>query len=178
MRRGNECLSAAVYYNNLFTMQNTLMIKRVSTALGAWLWTALCPAMPFVFVCTLMVLADVVSARRLAKRLARRHPAQRQRLKFSSARFGHVVKTLTHIYGLLILTALVQHVVIGSEFDLLRLVAAAICFWQAVSILENETSANNSPWARVLGRYLADKTERHLGIRLDEVLDHEDNQLP
>lgn len=145
-----------------------LYFKAFVTAFGSWLLQALCPALPFTLVCTLMVFADVVTARRLARRLGRRHPTERQKLKFSSARFGRTLVKLAQIYAMLLLTALVQHVIV-PEVNLLRFVAAAVCFWQAVSILENEASANDSRWARILGRVLIDKTERHLGITLDEL---------
>lgn len=148
------------------------LFKTGLTLGAAWLWQAACPTFPFAAVCTAMVFADVVTARRLARRLGRRVPSQRQRLKFSSARFSRTLLKLGRIYALLLLTALVQHVVL-PRVELLRYVAAAICFWQAVSMLENEAGANESSWARILRKVLIDKTERHLGISLDELKDSE-----
>ncbi len=142
--------------------------KTVVTLAGAWLWQAAAPSFPFAAVCTAMVFADVVTARRLARRLGRRVPSQRQRLKFSSARFSRTLFKLGRIYALLLLTALVQSVVM-PQVELLRYVAAAICFWQAVSMLENEAGANDASWARILRKVLIDKTERYLGISLDEL---------
>lgn len=146
----------------------TFTVKCIVTAAGGWLWQAIYPAMPFQVVCTVMVAADFISARRLARRLGRKVPSKRQSLKFSSAKFGKSLAKVARIYGLLLLTAMVQYVVI-PEVNLLRYIAAAVCFWQAVSILENEASANDAQWARVLGKILIDKTERHLGISLDEL---------
>ena len=62
----------------------------------------------------------------------------------------------------------------GIEFidgngALLKFASGVICFWQAWSILENEAAANDRPWARILRRILVDKTERYLGITLDEL---------
>lgn len=146
----------------------TTLIKTLAAALGGWLMQALMPALPYTLVCTLLVVADVVSARRLAHRLRRKLPSRRQQLKFTSARFGHMLLRLAHIYALLLVTALLQYVVV-PEVELLRLVSGLVCFWQIVSILENESSANDSPWARIAGKILIDKTERHLGISLDEL---------
>lgn len=143
-------------------MEKPLIIKSIVTAAGGWAWATFGPAIPFGAACTGMVLADVYTARRLARRLGRKRPTARQRLKFSSARFGRVVRTLMRIYAALALAALVEHVVVGEWIHLLKLVAAVICFWQGVSILENEASANPHPWARVAGRYLIDKTARHI----------------
>lgn len=159
-------------------------LKGAAVAVAGWLWAALCPALPFTLVCTLMVLADVVSARRLARRLGRRKPSHRQKLKFSSAKFGRTLSKLMRIYALLLITALLQHTVAGQEVNLLRIVAATICLWQGVSILENESTACDRPWARLLSKVLVDKTARHLGMEPDELrhelfdVENKDDQTP
>lgn len=137
--------------------------KSVFVSTAAWIWAVLGPALPMATACTAMVLADVWSARRLASRLGDKHPSARQNLKFSSARFSRVIRTLVKVYAALALAALVESVVVGEWMHLLRFVAAIICFWQAVSIVENEASCNSHPWARVLGRFLVDKTSRYIG---------------
>ena len=45
---------------------------------------------------------------------------------------------------------------------MLRFCAGAVCFWQAVSVLENESSCSNASWARIARRFLIDKAARHL----------------
>ena len=150
-------------------------LRVAAAAAGAWLWAAAAPALPFGAVCTLMVMADVISARRLARRLRRKYPGQAPRLRFSSARFSKVISTLMRVYGLLILAAMVDSVVLTASGLLLRFAAGAVCFWQAVSILENEASANGSRWARMLRRVLIDKTERYLDITLDELKGNDNN---
>lgn len=140
-------------------MQN--FIKSVAAAVGGWLWVALSPAIPAAVACTAMVMADVWSARRLQGRLAKNRPTERQLNKFSSARFGRVIATLSRIYGALTVAALVQHAVTGEWAHLLEFVAGIICFWQGVSILENESSCNPRSWARALGKYVVDKSSRY-----------------
>ena len=44
-----------------------------------------------------------------------------------------------------------------------------MCFWQGCSIIENEASANASPWAKIAGKILVDKTSRHLGIEPEDL---------
>lgn len=149
-------------------METINYLKPAVAAAGGWLLGATMPALPYTAVCTAMVVADVVTARRLAARLRRRVPSARQRLKFSSAKLSATVMKLVRIYSLLLLTALVQYV-IAPEFELLRWVGAGICFIQLLSMIENEAAACDAPWARIAGRILVDKTERHLGIRLDEL---------
>ncbi len=41
-------------------------------------------------------------------------------------------------------------------------VAGAVCFWQLLSILENESTCSDARWARVARRFLIDKARRHL----------------
>lgn len=129
---------------------------------GAWAWSVWGPAIPVGAACTAMVLADVWSARRLARRLREKPSTDKQRLKFSSARFGRTVRTLMRIYALLAVAAVVEHEVVGEWVHLTKMAAAVVCFWQAVSILENEASANPNPWARAAGRWLVDKSSRYL----------------
>jgi len=143
-------------------MNTDQLFKSILAAVGGWIWTVFGPALPYGAACTAMVLADVYTARRLARRLGRRQPSARCKLKFSSARFGRVIGTLMRIYATLALAAIVEQVVVGEWIHLQKLTAATICFWQAVSILENEATANPHPWARTAGRYLIDKTARHI----------------
>lgn len=142
--------------------------KSISAVLGGWAWAVFMPAAPVAAACTAMVLADVWSARRLARRIGRRVPSARQSLKFSSARFGRVVPTLLRIYATLALAAVVQNA-LGRWFPAMEFAGGVVCFWQGVSVLENEASFNPHPWARVLRRYLADKVSRH--IKPDELGD-------
>lgn len=137
-------------------------VKAAGAAVGGWAWSVWGPALPVGAACTAMVMADVWSARRLAARLADREPSKRQQLKFSSARFGRAVRTLIKIYALLAVAALVESAVAGEWVHLTKLAGAVVCFWQGVSILENEAACNPQPWARAAGRWLVDKTSRYL----------------
>lgn len=152
-------------------MNTYTLLKSLATGAGAWLCTALAPAAPYGVVCTLMVIADIISARRLAHRLGQRKPSKRQQLKFSSARFGRSITKLIRIYALLALAALLQYTFQCEWFDLLKWSAAGVCLWQGCSILENEASANSAPWAKIAGRILVDKTSRHLGLQPEDLAD-------
>ena len=138
------------------------MTKTFFTTIAAWAWATFGPAVPLAAACTAAVIGDVWSARRLARRIGRQKPSERQKLKFSSAKFGRVVCTLSKIYAALALTALVETTLLGEWMHLLKFVGALICFWQIVSILENEASCNSHPWAKVALRFLVDKTARYL----------------
>ncbi len=145
------------------------LLRAAAACAGGWLWASAGPAVPFGAVCTMMVLADFLTSRRLARRLRKAAPEHEVKLRFSSARFGNTIRTLLRIYALLVLASMIDTVIMGACGMLLKFAAGAVCFWQAVSILENEAACNDSRWAKVARRVLIDKTERHLGITLDEL---------
>ncbi|MDE6702955.1 MAG: hypothetical protein K2K00_04680 [Muribaculaceae bacterium] len=149
-----------------------LKTKSLSTISAASVMAFVGPVVPYGAICTAMIVADLLSARMLARRVRRRAAAGAtcEALKFSSRRFGATVVTLVKTYALLLLAHGVDVVIIDdAPLSLLRFCAALICFWQLWSILENESSANSSTWARIAQRILIDKTERHLGIDLRDL---------
>lgn len=150
-----------------------LKTKTVATISAASVMAFVGPVVPYGAICTAMIVADLLSARMLARRVRRRvaDAVKNDALKFSSRRLGATVVTLVKTYALLLLAHGVDVVIIAdtAPLSLLRFCAALICFWQLWSILENESSANDSTWARIAQRILIDKTERHLGIDLKEL---------
>ena len=144
------------------------MIKYIGAALFG-LAAYIEPTLPFMAVCTLAVLYDVVSAWRLARRASTAQPDKASG-KFKSSAMGKVLVTLTKVYGLILLAYLVENIVFeGMNMRLPNIAAGAVCFWQLCSILENEASCNNSKWARIARRILIDKTARHFDIDLNEL---------
>lgn len=145
-------------------------LRIAASAAGGWLWAVAGPALPFGTVCTAMVLCDFITSRRLARRLTRAVPQQAGKLRLSSAKFGRMISTLCRIYAMLVLAAMVDSVILGTGW-LLKFAAGAVCLWQALSILENEAACNGAKWAQIARRIIIDKTERHLGVTLDELRD-------
>ena len=130
------------------------------------------PTLPYIAICTAMVLADCLTAWSLSRRVRRAHPdrASGDARKFKSHNFGRVVVTLLKTYALIVMAFLIQrHITDGIPVDLAKVAAGAVCFWQLWSILENESSCNGARWARVLQRVLVDKTSRHFDIDLEEL---------
>jgi len=146
--------------------------KTIFTVLGGALLAAALPVVPYAAVCTLMVVADAVTAWRLGRRAASATGYARA-ARLQSQRLGVMFGTLCRVYGLLLLARAVQTVILAPDvsFDLVRAIAAAVCLWQALSMLENEASCRGARWARIARRWLIDKTERHTGIPLDELKD-------
>lgn len=154
-------------------MTSSERLRALTAVSGAAVTSFVAPVLPYGAICTAMVLADVVSARMLARRLRRKAKGVSAdgKVKFSSRRFGQSVMTLAKVYALLLLSHGVDTVIIGetAAFSTLRFSAGLVCFWQFWSILENEASANDAQWARVAKRILIDKTSRHLGIDFSDL---------
>ena len=49
-----------------------------------------------------------------------------------------------------------------AGIDAVRIIAGAICFWQLLSILENESTCSTARWALLARKFLVDKAKRHL----------------
>ena len=149
-------------------------LKIIATSAFALLSAMFAPVFPYAAVCTLFVGLDFVSAWQLGRRIRRsklRHKRASAPGKLSSRRFGRTVATLAKIYTALVAASLVQEVIVDGApaamgFDCVKFTAAAVCFWQLVSILENESTCSDASWAKIARRFLADKTYRHTGIDL------------
>lgn len=153
------------------------LLKTIWTLGGAAAVSFAAPVVPFAAVCTAAVVADCVSAVMLSRRVRRKVCAGGRSGvtaagKVSSRRLGAAVTSLIKVYAALLLAHGVDVVIVPSLGDgCLRFVAGAVCFWQVWSVLENEASANDAPWARVAQKFLVDKAERHLGVELDGLRD-------
>lgn len=133
------------------------------------------PTLPFIFICTLAILFDCYTAWALSRRVKKKFPGANDG-KFKSNYAGRVFVTLIKVYALTILAYLVQtYVLEGLPIKLSNIVAAAVCFWQVWSMLENESSCNDAKWAKIAQRILVDKTERHFEIDLSELKDKKEN---
>lgn len=149
------------------------ILRWMFTAAGAAV-AALEPALPYILICTLMILADCYTAWSLSKRAKKMYPKRvsNEGKKFKSHHFGAVLLTIGKAWALIIMSFLIQrHITDGMPVDLTKVAAGAICFWQLWSILENESSCNGAKWATILQKILVDKTSRHFDIDLNKLKD-------
>ena len=145
------------------------MKKEIATLIVSSVWGFCGPLMPYAALCSVMVVMDCVTAVQLGRRLRRQPGVGADAGKISSRRFGRTVATLVKCYVALGIASGVQTLLVQSDnFDAVRFVASAICFWQLISILENESTCSEARWARIARKYLADKARRHTGLDLDE----------
>ena len=107
------------------------------------------PVFPYAALSTVLMVAGGLSACAMRRRMGQAPGL------FDPRRVGRAIVGLVRIYAALIIAR-------GSDvvFDIdhcLRFTGAAICFQQALTLLEYEASAGGSSWAARLRKYLSDK---------------------
>ena len=141
-----------------------------------WLIGEFKPTFPLIIVAVIFIVYDAWTAYQLDKRVHKKYPEKtsREKAHFTSFAFGKVVKsTIPKRLWLILLAYLVEHwVFIHVSIPLSYIVTGVICFEQAWSILENESSCrsdNESRFWKTLQRIMVDKTERHFDVTLNEL---------
>ena len=144
-------------------METHSLLKPLLTALFGLASAVIENVTPMFILTTAFVAADTVTALRLQHRLVRAGKLPPDKAGFSSVRFRRVLFTVARILGLLILTAMADHLVLKPlGLEAMKIVAGAVCFWQAVSLLENEAAENDAPWAKHARRFLINKALRYI----------------
>jgi len=148
-----------------------------------WLINEFKPTFPLMLVAIIFILYDTWTAYQLNKRAKEKYPDKigQEKVKFTSTSFGKVVRsTIPKRLMLIILAYLVEHwIFIGVKVPLSYIVAGIICFEQAWSILENESSCRSEKdgmFLKLLQRIMIDKTERYFDINLDDFKDKEEQE--
>lgn len=145
-----------------------------------WLVGAFKPTFPLIIVAIAFIIYDAWTAYQLDKRVKTTYPNKAKRpAKFTSFAFGKVVSsTIPKRLTLILLAYMCEHwVFVHIATPLSYIVTGVICFEQAWSILENESScrpATESRFWRMLQRVMIDKTARHFDVDLNELKDKKD----
>ena len=155
------------------------MWKSLFATLGGyvgWLVGEFEPTFPLAVVAVAFIVYDAWTAYQLDKRVHRMYPdkSRREKAKFTSFAFGKVVKsTIPKRLWVILLAYMCEHwVFIHIQIPLSYIVTGVICFEQAWSILENESSCRDEGESRLwkmLQRIMVDKTARHLDIDLEDL---------
>ena len=134
------------------------------------------PTFPLIVVAVIFIISDAYTAFCLDKRVHKAYPEKtsREKAKFTSFAFGKVIThTIPKRLWLILLAYMVENwVFVHVSFHLHYIVTGAICFEQAWSMLENESSCRpetESRFWRMLQKIMVDKTERHFDVKLDEL---------
>ena len=141
-----------------------------------WIIGEFKPTFPLIIVAIIFIVYDAWTAYSLDKRVHVKYPdkTKREAAKFTSFAFGKVIRsTIPKRLWLILLAYMVEHwVFVHISIPLSYIVTGVICFEQAWSILENESSCrsdNESRFCKTLQRIMVDKTERHFDVTLDEL---------
>ena len=129
----------------------------------------LSPTLPYILLCTAIVLMDCITAWRLAKRVRKAYPHKttKNTPKLKSVHFRDVLITLMVVYSILVYAFFLDMYVTDSlPFNALKVSAGLIIGWEIWSCLENESSCNGAKWAMLLQQIMVDKTERHFDLNL------------
>ena len=153
------------------------LCKHIFTLLGGaagWLLAEFQPTFPLIIVATIFIVYDAYTAFRLEKRVCAKYPDKARQSKFSSYAFGKLVRsTIPSRLVLIILAFLVEKWVFTFvSVPLSYIVTGIICFEQAWSIMENESSCRDeaeSMFWKLLQKVMIDKTARHFDVNLDDL---------
>ena len=147
----------------------------IGGALG-WLVGELEPTFPLIIVAVIFIVYDAWTAYQLDKRVHKKYPdkTKREAAKFTSFAFGKVIRsTIPKRLWLIILAYIVEHwVFLHVSIPLSYIVTGVICFEQAWSIFENESSCRSeadSRFWKMLQKIMIDKTARHFDVNLDDL---------
>lgn len=151
-----------------FFKQTFSYLSRLLTFILGAVYALIHPAIPFILVCLFAILVDCFTAWRLARRVKIKHG--RNDGKFKSEHAKRIFSTFLIICLVVFLCHLIDtEILYFADLHLVNIVSGAFCFVQLLSILENESSLNNSSWAKVLQKILVDKAQRHFNVDISEV---------
>lgn len=153
--------------------------KLLAAAIGSGV-ALLAPTIPYFGVTLFAILLDVYFAWRLSRRVAMTLPLAKPDVgKFRSNSAKRVLRTIIESFSAILLAYLVDVLLLPwNHYYLANIVALGAVGIQVLSILESESSCNEKPWAKILQRYLIDKTERHTGIDLSLLKNKPSNTPP
>lgn len=162
------------------------LCKHIFTLLGGaagWLLAEFQPTFPLIIVATIFIVYDAYTAFRLEKRVCAKYPDKARQSKFSSYAFGKLVRsTIPSRLVLIILAFLVEKWVFTFvSVPLSYIVTGIICFEQAWSIMENESSCRDeaeSMFWKLLQKVMIDKTARHFDVNLDDLNGKKESSQP
>ena len=159
---------------------NTLsFLSRLAASCIGIIWCWIEPTVPFLAICVFAILLDCLTAWRCNRRIyakfreeIKRTPSVKVDGKLKSQHMSKMIGDMCIIFLCVILAYHVDNTMLMhlGDLHLASYVSAVYCMIQFVSIIENESTCNGSTWARVMQRLVADKTERHLGIKYKELV--------
>lgn len=135
------------------------------------------PTINFFYALFFATLLDCLSAYKLSKRVKRLYP-NTTKAKFNSLKAKRMAATLLEYYSVVIFVYFIETQVLKFEgIKLTNYVTALFCGIQFWSILENESSCSDKTWAKILQKFLVDKTSRHYDIDLEALKNKAEEEM-
>lgn len=145
------------------------LVQYVSSIMGG-LVLAVDTSIDFFVPCLIAVVLDVVTAYYLGRRVHKKYPKASDG-KFKSEYKRRIVGTMIIVWLCIILANYVDIAVRHSGDGLaVRFAVGVFLFYEIWSCLENWSSENDKPIAKALQRIMVNKAERHLNVKLSDIL--------
>lgn len=149
-------------------------LTRIGAVVVGLLWAYIEPNIPFLMLALFAMLLDCYSAFRLNRRIKKYYPKASADGKLKSSHLSKMVSDMVIIFAAIIMAHLIERYCFPHLMPIYlpNYVCAVFCAVQIVSILENESSCNGKPWARLAQKIVANKISRHLldGDDLDQMM--------
>ena len=145
---------------------NPNLLLKITLSLPLGLLALVTPNVPHIIIVFIFILADCISAYRLARRV--RKAGKARKVKIKSNKLWKAFLTATASAFAIVLAFVIEKyiMVMYTNLYLANWTAIVFCGIQCWSILENESSCNEKKWAKNLQKFLVDKTERHFDVDL------------
>lgn len=158
----------------------TSTITRFLAALLGIAWCHIEPSLNYIAICFGAMLLDCYTAWRCNRRIYARYREQIKRNpkckmdgKLRSRKMAKMIQDFSVLIFAIFLAVAIDNGLLGhiGPLHLANYLASIYCTVQFVSVLENESTCNGAPWARVMQKIVADKTERHFNVKLKDLMD-------
>ena len=145
---------------------NPNYLLKIALSMPLGMLALITPNVPHILIAFVFILADCISAYRLARRV--RKAGKARKVKVDSHKLWKTfLKTTASALAIVLAFVIEKYMmVMYTDLYLANWTAIVICAIQLWSILENESSCNEKKWAKNLQKILVDKTERHFDIDL------------
>lgn len=146
-------------------MENFLSyLTRLGAVVVGVIWAYIEPTVPFLMLALFAMLLDCYSAFRLNRRIKKMYPKVSADGKLKSSHLSKLVSDMVIVFAAIIMAHLIEKNCFPHLMPIYlpNYVCAIFCVVQIVSILENESSCNGKPWARLAQKIVANKISRHL----------------
>jgi phage-related holin len=138
-------------------------------SIGGGFLLAVESAMVFLVPCLIAVLVDVYAAWCLGRRVHKKYPEKADG-KFKSEYKNRIMATMILIFSAIICAHYIDILVLKGTDLAVRFTVGVFFFYEIFSILENWSSENDQPFAKVLQRMMVNKAERHFNVPLSDIL--------